>query len=581
MREQFRVDLRGLVEVLSHHLYSSERVYLRELVQNARDAVAARVEFGHDIEGLIEIEPAWGTDPLIVRDNGIGLTAEDMRTLLSMIGSTSKRDDFAMARRDFLGQFGIGLLSGFLVADSIEVLSRSARTPDAPTLRWVGSSDGTFTITESASALPEPGTEVRLHPRYRAYRWCEHDSVVEFASDFAELLDVAVRIGDTVVSQQLPPWKLTTDEQLAWCRERFGFEAMGIIPLASTSAEVTGLAFVLPYTARPGYRTGDRIYSKGMLVADRNDLIVPRWAFFCRAVIDAGELPLTAAREGLQESRALQFARKRIGFRLLSELILVHGMYPDVFHEIIALHAEGLKALAVHESDVRDLLRSTLPYGTTDGERTIQQLIESPGPVPYVQDADTYHALCDVAAHAGVLLVDASGVHEAELLQLVDDADPGALPRGHRARRDRAGRPRAPRRPAGGGARRQGRPGAARRARVRAGGELRAGGPARAVVARRRALLRRRPGGARAQRRVHRGEAAARHPGGGRHRGAAARALRDGPAARPRPAHGRPCRTAPYGRRRHDRGAARLSGSVQLLTTRTAMLGLRARRSRP
>ena len=235
-----------------------------------------------------------------------------MRTLLSMIGSTSKRDDFAMARRDFLGQFGIGLLSGFLVADSIEVLSRSARTPDAPTLRWVGSSDGTFTITESAGPLPEPGTEVRLHPRYRAYRWCEHDSVVEFASDFAELLDVAVRIGDTVVSQKLPPWKLTTEEQLAWCRERFGFEAMGIIPLESTSADVTGLAFVLPYTARPGYRTGDRIYSKGMLVADRNDLVVPRWAFFCRAVIDAGELPLTAAREGLQESRALQFARKRM-----------------------------------------------------------------------------------------------------------------------------------------------------------------------------------------------------------------------------------------------------------------------------
>ena len=382
MREQFRVDLRGLVEVLSHHLYSSERVYLRELVQNARDAVAARVELGDDIEGLIEIEPAWGTDPLIVRDNGIGLTAEDMRTLLSMIGSTSKRDDFAMARRDFLGQFGIGLLSGFLVADSIEVLSRSARTPDAPTLRWVGSSDGTFTITESASPLPEPGTEVRLHPRYRAYRWCEHDSVVEFASDFAELLDVAVRIRDTVVSQKLPPWKLTTDEQLAWCRERFGFEAMGIIPLESTSADVTGLAFVLPYTARPGYRTGDRIYSKGMLVADRNDLIVPRWAFFCRAVIDAGELPLTAAREGLQESRALQFARKRIGFRLLSELILVHGMYPDVFHEIIALHAEGLKALAVHESDVRDLLRSTLPYGTTTASAPSSSSSRAPVPFP-------------------------------------------------------------------------------------------------------------------------------------------------------------------------------------------------------
>ena len=70
--------------------------------------------------------------------------------------------------------------------------------------------------------------------------------------------------------------KLTTNKQLAWCRERFGFEAMGIIPLESTSADVTGLAFAPPYTERAGHRTGDRIYSKGTLVADRNDLIVPR-----------------------------------------------------------------------------------------------------------------------------------------------------------------------------------------------------------------------------------------------------------------------------------------------------------------
>ena len=88
--------------------------------------------------------PARGHDQLIVRDNGIGLTADDMQRLLSIIGSSSKRDDFAGT--DFLGQFGIGLLSCFLVADSIEVVSRSAREPDAPTVRWVGLSDGTFAI---------------------------------------------------------------------------------------------------------------------------------------------------------------------------------------------------------------------------------------------------------------------------------------------------------------------------------------------------------------------------------------------------------------------------------------------------
>ena len=430
MREQFRVDLRGLVDVLSHHLYSSERVYLRELVQNARDAIAARTELVGEHRGAVEICPAWGADPLIVRDNGIGLTAEDMR---AMIGSTSKRDDFAAARGSYLGQFGIGLLSAFLVADSVEVISRSARSADAPTVRWVGHSDGTFTIGAALTPLPAPGTEVRLRPRHGAYRWCEEEACLRFAAEFAELLDIPVHIGDLTgshltvshltVSQQVPPWKLTTSEQLDWCRERFGFEAMGIIPLDSSSANVTGLAFVLPYTARPGYRTGDRIYSKGMLVADTDDLIVPRWAFFCRAVIDAGDLPLTASREGLQESTALQLARDRIGFRLLTELILVHGSDPEVYREIIDLHSDGLKALAVQDPHVRDLLRVTLPYETTLGERTIEQLLDGPGPVPYIGEADTYHALHDIAAHAGVCLINASGLHEADLLKMVDESE--------------------------------------------------------------------------------------------------------------------------------------------------------------
>ena len=177
------------------------------------------------------------------------------------------------------------------------------------------------------------------------------------------------------------------------------------------------------YTARPGYRTGDRIYSKGMLVADTDDLIVPRWAFFCRAVIDAGELPLTASREGLQESAALQYVRKRIGFRLLSELIIVQGLHPDIYSEIVQLHADGLKALAVQESDVRDLLRSTLPFETTQGERTIQQLIDLPSSVPFVRDAETYAALSDVAVHAGMLVVNASGLHEADLLEIINQSE--------------------------------------------------------------------------------------------------------------------------------------------------------------
>ena len=426
VREQFKVDLRGILDILGHHLYSSGRVYLRELIQNAYDAIKARAELGHDVEGAIEIEPAMGYEKLVVRDNGIGLSADEMRNLLSMIGGTSK-GEVVGGRRQFLGQFGIGLLSCFLVADSIEVISRSARESAAPTMRWFGMSDGTFSVGEAPRPLASPGTEVRLKIRHGARRWCTGQACLRIATDYAEFLAVAVRIGGVTVSQQVPPWQLPTEEQLAWCRTRFGFDPMGIIPFDALMSNVVGLAFVLPYTARPGYRTGDRIYARGMLVADTDDLVVPQWAFFCRAVVDAGDLPLTASREALQETAALQFVRTRIGFRLLTELIIVEGSQPDIYRDIIRLHCDGLKALALQEPEVRNLLRSSLPYQTSLGELTVQDLVAYPGPVPYVRDADAYHAVSDIAAHAGRLVVNASGPHEADLLRVIDNDGDGQL----------------------------------------------------------------------------------------------------------------------------------------------------------
>lgn len=94
-----------------------------------------------------------------VADTGIGLTAEEARTLLSTIASSSKRDGpLGGGRQEFIGQFGIGLLSAFTVAERVEVISGSARPGHAP-VRWVGDADGTFTVEElDAGALQAPGS---------------------------------------------------------------------------------------------------------------------------------------------------------------------------------------------------------------------------------------------------------------------------------------------------------------------------------------------------------------------------------------------------------------------------------------
>lgn len=148
----FKVDLKGIIRLLSDNLYSSDKVFLRELLQNAVDAVNARkkADSGYR-EGKITVtyQNRKNSAQLIFADNGIGLTKEEIHSFLSVIGQSSKRD--AAMRSSFIGQFGIGLLSCFLVTNEIKVITRSAAEEKA--YQWVGKSDGSYVITEPKQGM--------------------------------------------------------------------------------------------------------------------------------------------------------------------------------------------------------------------------------------------------------------------------------------------------------------------------------------------------------------------------------------------------------------------------------------------
>ncbi len=191
----FQVDLRGLVDLLSQHLYSSPRVYVRELLQNAVDATTARRLADPSAPAAVRIV-IDGDGGLSVTDSGVGLTEADAHQFLATIGSSSKRDDLAGARREFLGQFGIGLLACFTVADQIRVVTRSAGSPHAPTVEWLGNSDGSYAVRvlDGDAARAEPGTTVYLAPRRGAELWFAPDRVAELARDYGGLLPYPVTV---------------------------------------------------------------------------------------------------------------------------------------------------------------------------------------------------------------------------------------------------------------------------------------------------------------------------------------------------------------------------------------------------
>lgn len=159
----FQVDLRGIVDLLSHHLYSSPRVYIRELLQNAVDAVTARRQ--RDALAPTAIRLVVDESGLRITDHGIGLTEADVHRFLATIGNSSKRDDIEGARREFLGQFGIGLLACFTVAETIRVVTRSAIDPAALPVEWLAAADGTYSLR-----LLDPAAQQSRAPRYISRR---------------------------------------------------------------------------------------------------------------------------------------------------------------------------------------------------------------------------------------------------------------------------------------------------------------------------------------------------------------------------------------------------------------------------
>lgn len=446
MADRFQVDLSGMVDLLSRHLYSGPQVYLRELIQNAVDAVTARAELEPGSPARIRL--ATGTDAagratLEVSDTGIGLTAAEAAELLATIGRSSKRDPaLGIGRSEFIGQFGIGMLAAFMVADRIEVRSRSAR-PGARAIRWEGRADGTFDIVElddvaqvddtaqlDDTAPIETGTTVRLTARADAAHWLAGETVLGLAREYGSLLpfDLAVRVP---VDGSGPVWCRVTEPQLPWrveqadraarrrsltdyCERTFGFTPLAAIDLDLPVAGVSGVAFVLPQAVSPG--SGQhRVYMKRMLLGARVDRVLPEWAFFTRAVIDSDTLSPTASREQLHDDEILMSVREALGEQVKRWALTTLREPGQTARKVIETHHLALRALALTDPEMLDLVAEILPFETSDGAMTLREAARG-GEIVYTATTEAYRRVSAVARAQGLVVVNAGYVYDSDIM---------------------------------------------------------------------------------------------------------------------------------------------------------------------
>jgi molecular chaperone HtpG len=417
--ENFRVDLQGVVDLLSHHLYSSPRVYLRELLQNAVDAVTARRNVDPAAPGRIDL--VVDGQRLSISDTGIGLRPDEVRELLATIGRSSKRDEIGFARTEFLGQFGIGLLSAFMVADEIEVVTRPA---DGPTTRWNGTADGRYTIGE-APARAAIGTTVTLQARRGAEQWFKTATVIELVKLFGALLPLEITVNGDRVTDGVAPWEGNGRADLVgYAQDQLGFTPFDVIPLNSPAAGLTGVAFVLPFAANPAERATHRVYLKRMLLAEGVEGLLPDWAFFVRAVIDTSELRPTASREALFDDGNLEATREALGEQLRGWMVRLGSTDPQKLDRFLGIHQLGVKALALHDDEMLRLVYRWLRFETNHGRMTAAELHERKREIRYVATIEEFRQLAAVASAQDLTIVNAGYTYDAELLNRLPDVVP-------------------------------------------------------------------------------------------------------------------------------------------------------------
>lgn len=429
MEYKFQVNLGGIIDLLSNHIYSSPQVFIRELLQNAVDAITARLHVEPHYTGSVWIElPAQGDGELptlLFRDNGIGLKEEEIHRFLATIGQTSKRDELSDGRSDYIGQFGIGLLSCFVVSDEIVVLTSSSAGGNQTT-EWRGYSDGTYSIRNVEHEM-EAGTEVRLRCKPGSEEYFRPETIARLAHHYGSLLPYPIRLTTdrvtSLVNEEEPPWKQEFDstelERLAYLdygQASFGINFLDYVPLRSAVGDVRGVAFVLPHSMSIAARKTHRVYLKNMLLSEDAEGLLPEWAFFVKCVVNANDLRPTASRESFYEDEALQTTREALGRCLRNYLMEMAETSPQRLKMLINLHYTSIKALAAEDEEFFRIFVNWLPFETNMGTMTLTEYRKEHETIRYAPDMDQFRQIARVAASQSLCVLNVAYAYDFQLL---------------------------------------------------------------------------------------------------------------------------------------------------------------------
>ncbi|HEY3499750.1 MAG TPA: molecular chaperone HtpG [Polyangiaceae bacterium] len=411
-QREFQAEVKQLLDLMVHSLYSDKDVFLRELISNASDALdklrferLTRPELGGESELAIRISPDSSARTLTIADSGIGMSREEVVKNIGTIAKSGTKEFLAAARAaqdkqippELIGQFGVGFYSAFMVAERIVLVTRKAG--EAKATRWESSGDGTYTLAETER--DGQGTTITLHLKpvdaEQGLRDYTSEPVIrDTVKRYSDFVGYPIRLpsSEKPAAEGAEPEDRTLNSMKAiWDRPKSEVseqeykefyrhvshdwnEPLRSIPIRLEGTIEAYALLYLPSKApfdlyNPEMKRGVQLYVKRVFVMDECKDLMPSHLRFVRGVVDAHDLSLNVSREILQKDRQIQIIKKQLVKKVLSTLEeLKRDASPEYLQfwgEFGPVLKEGLAGHDVADKDkLLDLLLAASTRSPTD-----------------------------------------------------------------------------------------------------------------------------------------------------------------------------------------------------------------------
>lgn len=418
---EFQAEARQLLQLMVHSIYSNKDVFLRELISNASDALdklrlesLVNKDLQVDVSDLhIDIEVDKERRTLTVRDNGIGMSRDEVVALIGTIAKSGtaelvrklKESKDAAASQELIGQFGVGFYSTFMVADKVTLLTR--RAGQSGGTRWESTGEGTYTI-ESVDDAPQ-GTSVTLHlkpadPENHLHDYTAEWKIRELVKRYSDFIRWPIRMA---VERTDEAGKTTREVQTLnsmkalWARPRAEVDdaeykefyrhishdwtdPLEIIHMKGEGHfEYEALLFIpshAPYDLfwRDAKR-GLQLYVKRVFIMDDCDALLPNYLRFIKGVVDAHDLSLNISREILQQDRQIRAVRRRLVKKVLTTLRDMMANDAERYRTFWTEFGRVVKEGLIEDPENRDILLDIVSFASThspDELTTLRQYVE-------------------------------------------------------------------------------------------------------------------------------------------------------------------------------------------------------------